>query len=45
MDWNEFCNHAKFQASVDGISEEEVNSKSYDLVNRLKRTSKNYYKK
>lgn len=28
-----------------GISEEEVNSKSYDLVNRLKRTSKNYYKK
>ena len=29
----------------DGISEEEVNSKSYDLVNRLKRTSKNYYKK
>ena len=29
----------------DGISEEEVNSKSYDLVNILKRTSKNYYKK
>lgn len=24
MDWNEFCNHAKFQASVDGISEEEL---------------------
>lgn len=24
MDWNEFRNHAKFQASVDGISEEEL---------------------